>query len=299
MTLQKKQNVAAYAVVIPIVAYILLFLLVPLYLVFYYSFTDEGIKRETDFVGFKNYIDIFKYAEYFDSIKTTLIMAVILTVGGLFIGFLLACLVKTITGKKRSVVLAIWYLPVLISMAVVSQFVKLLISPTGTINRIIESLGGEAIIFTESTFWMYFFIIFVSLWKGTGGTILFMLAGMTAIDQSVYEAADIDGANKWQKILFITLPLTRPMIGYCLITGFIGNMGIFEQVQLISNGGPNSTTKVIMFRIYDEAFSNFKYGFACALSVVIGIIIFIFTCINLWITDGSIFKAEKQRGKNA
>ena len=296
MTKSARDNVKGWAVMTPILLYFSLFTIVPIVILFVMSFSNYGEKIVagkfvSEWVGFKNYADVFRYPEYFKSILITFTIAVGVVVAGMFFGFLAAVAMKSIS-KGSTFFRMIWYIPGLLSGAIVSEFFNVMLANDGTINRILEALGQEMIFWKLSTGWMYFWIIFIVTWGGTGGTAMYFLAGLNGIDKSVYEAAELDGVNRRQKLAYITLPLLRPMLGYILITGFIGAFNIFEPVLLISNGGPDQSTKVILYRLYDEAFKNFKYGFSCALSVIVMFIVLILTFFNIKVSDSGILKVE-------
>lgn len=298
MNKRQRDNIKGWAVMTPILIYFALFTVVPIVILFVMSFTNYGEtikagKFVSEWVGWKNYADVFRYPEYFRSIFITFAIAVGVVAAGMTFGFLASLAMKAIV-KGSTFFRMIWYIPGLLSGAIVSEFFNMMLANDGTINRIIESLGGQMIAWKLSTGWMYFWIIFIVTWGGTGGTAMYFLAGLNGIDKEIYEAAYLDGVNKRQKMWYITLPLLRPMLGYILITGFIGAFNIFEPVLLISNGGPDQSTKVVLYRLYDEAFKNFKYGFSCALSVIVMIIVLALTFINIRISDSGILKVEEK-----
>lgn len=296
MKLRRKESITGLSVVIPMVLYFALFTVVPLVMMVQYSLTNYNvIKNQQAFIGlrnFKNMFDIKHYPEYFTSIGITLLISILIVGVGMLLGFVLALMmVKVMRGK--SIFRILWYIPALLPMSVVSRFLTTLLSANGSLNRLFELFGGSGVIdWYGSTFWMYFWIVFVITWKGLGSTALLFVAGINGVSKDIYEAADIDGATGLTKIIKITLPLIRPMLGFILITGFIGAFNLFEPVMLISGGGPDQSTKVIMYRIYDEAFKNNNLGFASAISLVVFVIVMILTFINIKISDDSILKME-------
>ena len=125
-------------------------------------------------------------------------------------------------------------------------------------------------------------IIFMT-WKGLGGSIILYLAGLQNIPRDYYEAADIDGANRWQKFKNITLPLLSPVTFYILITSLIGGFQVFVEVQvMVPSGGKNYSAATVVFYLYEKAFSNNLLGYGCAVAVILAIIIFIITAFNFW-----------------
>ena len=298
MKLERKDSITGLSVVIPMVIYYAIFTIVPLGMLIGYSFTNYNVIKNTkDWVGFRNFINIFnlqEYPEYFSSIWITVIISVLVVAFGMVLGFVLG-LMMCKEKKGKSFFRVIWYIPALLPMSVVSRFLTTLLGPDGSLNRLFEMFGGSGIIdWYGSTFWMYFWIVFIVTWKGLGSTALLYVAGINGIDKEVYEAADIDGATGITKVFKITLPMMRPMIGFILITGFIGAFNLFEPVMLISGGGPNETTKVIMYRIYDEAFRNNNLGFASALSLIVFVIVMILTIFNIKVSDDSILRMEEK-----
>ncbi len=297
MTMRKKEAVAGLAVVIPMTAYYALFTLVPLGMLFFYSFTNYNIvKRQQDFIWFKNFIDFFKYSQYASSMVITLFIAVMVVAIGMVLGFLLALLLTKVI-RARTFLRTLWYIPALLPLAVVSRFLTVLLSPQGSVNTLFVALGLGAQNWFDSAFWMYFWIIAIVTWKGLGSTALLFIAGLNGVSKEIYEAADIDGATGWNRVIKITLPLIRPMIGFILITGFIGAFNLFEPVMLISNGGPEGATKVIMFMIWDEAFRNNNLGFASALSVLVFIVVLVLTWLNIKVSDNSILRFDAKGGR--
>ena len=294
MKKSSRENLKGWGILTPVFVYFALFTVVPICMMLFMSFTSYGEVMSagsfvTKFVGFKNYADIFRHKEYLFSYLYTFIIAVGVVAVGMFTGFFVALALKSIKFMK-GFFRTVWYVPALISAAVMSQFVKILIEPAGIINRFVMWTGRNAIMFDQSTVWMYFWIIAIVSWQGIGGTALLFLAGLNSIGDELYEAADIDGVNPVQKLWYITLPLLKPMTGFILITGFMGAFNIFEPVLLISGGGPHNTTKVILFRLYDEAFQNNKHGFTCALSFITMLIIMALTLFNIRISDSNLYR---------
>ena len=293
MKIKKKEAIQGTAIILPIMISFGIFSCVPLFMLFYYSFRNYNIiKRTNEYNGFTNFIRIFTREEYLSSLSTTILMAVILTFVSVFFAFLvgLGC---TKSKNHQGLLRTIWYIPSLISMYVISEILNNMLGVNGTINKLFEAIGLPAQDWYRSTFWMYFWIILITAWRGIGGTSILFIAALGSIDKSVYEAADLDGASGIKRIWYITIPLIKPMFSFIFINAFIGACQIFEPVLFISEGGPDQTTKVILYRIYDEAFWNNKMGFACALSVVITIFIMIFSIFGMIISDSDMLKIKE------
>ncbi len=235
----------------------------------------------TQFVGFKNFVTIFTDKNYYVLFLATILIAVF-TIGLSLVFGMLIALAVTQPLRGRGVYRTVYYIPVVISMAVVAQIANVWLSYNdGTFNNILNTLGMGSVAWKQSTFWMYFWIIFICVWKGLGATVILLVAGLNAIPPELYEAAELDGAGAVTKFFKITLPQLRPMLVFVMITSIIGAFNIFEPVQLISQGGPDGTTKVILFQIYNEAFQNGNYGMGSAIAVVVLVMLMILTALNM------------------
>lgn len=276
-----RENLRGWGIIGPIILYYFIFGIIPMIILFRYSFTQDDLFLGTQFVGLRNFITIFTDKNYYLLFAATILIAVF-TIGlSLVLGMLIA-LAVTQPIRGRSVYRTIYYIPVVISMAVIAQIANVWLSYNeGTFNNILNVFGADSIAWKQSTFWMYFWIIFICVWKGLGATVILLVAGLNAISPELYEAAELDGAGTVTKFFKITLPQLRPMLVFVMITSIIGAFNIFEPVQLISNGGPDGTTKVILFQIYNEAFQNGNYGMGSAIAVVVLILLMILTALNM------------------
>ncbi|MBQ7163709.1 MAG: sugar ABC transporter permease [Clostridia bacterium] len=293
MTREKREAAHGLALITPIMISFTVFTVVPLAMLFWYSFRNYNILKNTDvWNGFTNYVRIFTRKEYLSSLGTTILMAVILTAVSVSVSFLvgLGC---TKVRKHQGLLRTIWYIPSIIPIYVITAILNNMLANDGTINKILALFGAEGVKWYRSTFWMYFWIIFITSWRGIGGTSLLFIAALGSVDKNVYEAADLDGATGIKRIWYITIPLIKPMFSFILINAFIGACQIFEPVLFISEGGPDQSTKVILYRIYDEAFLNGKMGFACAMSVVVTIFIMIFSIAGMIISDSDMLKIKE------
>lgn len=281
--LLKKEKRTAWLLLTPMLIYYTVFSILPVIFVFVVSFLHwQLLSNEISWAGLDNFRVFFTEPDNFRSLINTGIMGITILVLNMGLGLLLALGLNKnlyLRGLQR----AIWYIPVVISMAVISDILAKMLFPTanGTMNVILSKFGIGTIAWNQSTFWMFFWIIVLSVWKGLGTTILYFIAGLNAIPVELYEAAQIDGCNKFQKFLYVTMPGIRPMTSFILVTSLIGIFNIFEPVQLISEGGPNRTTEVIMFKIYNEMASNFQMGMSAAVSLIVTFIVFIITLFSL------------------
>lgn len=273
LNLRHKDEVVAYSILIPMLLYFMVFSVFPILFVIFLSFTEwNGIMGWPVFVGLRNFATFFTNTDYIVTLARAGVYGFFILFFNVIIGFFIALLLNQ---KIRGVGLirTIWYLPVLVPFAVVSQMMSAVLNPVdGIVMNIMRKFMEEPVVFQKSTVWMSFWIIVISVWKGVGGTVIIYLAGLQGIDVSLYEAAKVDGANKARLMWHITLPSIRPITMFVIITGIIGSFLIFEPVQLITQGGPHGTTNTILVRIYEDAFKNFSMGMASASSVVVLVI---------------------------
>jgi multiple sugar transport system permease protein len=182
----------------------------------------------------------------------------------------------------RSLYRALWYVPTLTSAAIMAQVAVIFISPfDGVINAVLTSLGRSPVIWTIEGNWMRVFIIAFTIWRGVGSPVVLFLAALQGIHPELYEAAMVDGANGWQLLRRITIPLLRPMILFVFVTGVIGGFQIFEAVMLISKGGPQNMTNVMLLQIYNDAFVNTNMGVASAGAVLMALILLYFSLTGM------------------
>ncbi|MCD6520817.1 MAG: sugar ABC transporter permease [Anaerolineae bacterium] len=258
-----------------------MFFLFPVFANFFVSFTRwTGVYDKPRWVGLANYKRYLSYP-YPLIILNTAIFAVIILIVQTVVAFFIAILLNQKVvglGLYRS----LFYIPTLTSSAIMAQVFFAFISPfDGVFNAILKALGRPIVIWTISPFWMRTFIILYSIWRGVGGPIVLFLAALQGIHREIYEAAMVDGAGRWSLLWHITIPLLRPMIIFVLITGMIGGFQIFESVLLISAGGPENKTNVMLLQIYNDAFVNQNLGLASAGSVIMAVILLWFSMMNM------------------
>lgn len=236
-----------------------------------------GIQGQPRFIGLANYVRFFQDPLYYNALWRSIWMGALVTSITLLAGFGAAFLMNMpLFGK--GIYRSIWYVPAVTSTVATTQIFNLFLDPSnGVINNLLVSLGKEPIIWQFSVFWSVFWIVVYSVWKGVGGAALIWLAGLQSVDVNLYEAAEIDGAGRWQKLRYVTIPGLKPIATYIVITSLIGAIQIYEQVMFITGGGPYGQTEVLVFRIYRDAFWDFNLGMAGTSSLVMAVIVFTVT----------------------
>jgi ABC-type sugar transport system permease subunit len=279
--LHRRQAIEAWLILTPILIYYSVFFLFPVVANLYVSFTRwNGIQGLPKWVGLANY-KLYLTKPYPLIILNTLLFAVLILVVQTTLAFLIAVLLnQKVIGQ--GLYRALFYIPTLTAAAVTAQVAFVFISPfDGVLNAILKMLGRPIVIWTISAFWMRAFITVYSIWRGVGGPVVLFLAALQGIHREIYEAAMVDGATGRDMLLYITVPLLRPMIIFVLVTGMIGSFQIFEAVMLISKGGPSNQTNVMLLQIYNDAFVNTNMGLASAGSVIMAMILLWFSLTNM------------------
>jgi multiple sugar transport system permease protein len=234
-----------------------------------------GINDHPKFVGFHNFVIFFKDKSYVADLMRSIWMGGLVTGLTIISGFGAALLMNMpLFGK--GIYRTLWYVPVVTSTIATTQVLNIFLNPIdGAVNKAIEALGFQPILWQASTFWGIVEICVFSVWKGIGGSALIWLAGLQSVDPVLYEAAEIDGAGRMGKFFNVTLPGIKPIATYIVITGLISAVQIYEQVAFLTNGGPYGTTEVLVYRIIKDGFFNFNLGMAGASSIILAVIVFI------------------------
>jgi ABC-type sugar transport system permease subunit len=263
----------AWTILVPILLYYTLFAAVPVIMNVIVSFAEWNGITKINWVGFSNYLRFFKDPLYILIFKNTALFTIFSMVIGVPLGLIVAVLLNQ---KVRAMGLyrSLWYVPTVTSAAIMSQFVALFISPYGgVLNIILKSLGFAEVVWTINAPAMRAVIVFFSVWKGVGGTMVLYLAALQAIPIELYEAAMVDGADALRRFWYLTIPMVRHMTAFVVVTGVIGGFQIFEPILLISKGGPFNQTNVIINQIYNDAFKNMDFGLATTSSTLLGLLL--------------------------
>ena len=266
---------------VPGLVLMLLFQLWHILRALYYSFLKVNLmsgKKES--VGLKNYIDAFSDRIFLRSIWTTFKYFLMRVPLQIVLGFLLALLVvkKTkFSGFMRTVIL----IPVITSMVVVTAVFGLMFHPSnGLINGILSWFGIPAQGFLTDERQALWSIAYMTIWKNVGRTMLFFLAGLMGIPESLYEAASIDGANTIQKHVYVTIPMLGPTFAFVFLTTTINSFQVFGPVLMTTGGGPANSTNVIVMHIYQNAFVYNQVGYASALSIIFASMLIVVSLIQ-------------------
>lgn len=274
----RKKIYKGYFTIPAVLIYSLLFM-VPVILNFYYSFTNWNAIKMTGetakFIGLENYIKIFQNPELVGVIGRTLFFALVTTVFKNVLGFLLA-LAFNEGLKTKNILRAIFFLPAMLSPLIIGLIFGSIFMKAGFANQLLTALGlgkmTKAWLTTKST--ALGTTMFVEIWRQVGFNMVIYLAGLQLIDKGFYEAASVDGANKKQQLIYITIPRMIPSLIINLLLALSQGLKAFDIVFVLTGGGPNGATELINTLVFRE-FGKKLYGMSSAY----GVILFIITAI--------------------
>ncbi|MDF2371949.1 MAG: sugar ABC transporter permease [Rhizobiaceae bacterium] len=247
------------------------------------SFYGTTLIGESVFRGLDNYLSIFGDLDLLRSFGITLLFNLIANPLQIVLSLMVALLVfrpGPLIGLFRSVL----FLPVTLSLVLTALIWNLLLDPyLGPVNAVLDAVGIGRQGFFKDEAQALGSMVWLTTWRGVGYWMLFMLAGLYAIPESLYEAAKIDGASWWQRFRHVTLPLMRRPIAFVLVASTAINMLFFAPVYVITAGGPNGATDFVMFRIYQAAFNYIDVGRSLAMSTVMLVVVLAVAIVELWL----------------
>ncbi len=285
LRLSTRENLAGWAFIgLNFIGYIL-FKLIPLLIAAGLSFSKWNFAssiKNLKFVGFDNYAKLTTDPVFMKSFINTVIYGIVLVPIVIFLALILGVILNNHVFGKGILRLA-FYLPNISSMVAVSVVWMILFLPSyGPINQFLTSMGvANPPKWLNSSWTSLLSIIIVGVWQRIGYNIIIILAGLQGIPDSLYEAADIDGANGIQKFRFITIPSLSNTMFFLTMISFISSFQVFTPVQVMTQGGPGNSSSVLVYYIYRTAFMNNNIGYASAMSWILFFLVFIFSALRL------------------
>lgn len=283
---EKKQLRTGLLIISPWLAGLLAFTVIPLIIAIRMSLTNYNFLTPSKFIGLQNYVTMFtKDPLIWKSLGITFLYAIFAVPLQLLFGFLLANLLNQ---KLRGIMVfrTIFYIPCLIvTVSATLLWRQMLDTDFGIINYLLTSLGLHKVSWLAGTGTIIASTIFISIWQ-SGKMMIINLSGLQGIPTSLYEAADLDGCGKLRQVYYITFPLMTPVLFMNLLIGLIGAFKSFTLLKILTDGGPNNASLVYMLYLYKNAFSNFKLGYANAMSVFMFVIVGVLTLL--------VFKSSKR-----
>ena len=281
-----KQKISYLFIALPAILFFI-FQLAPVFISFFWSFTNYSIVHSPKFVGLANYKNILLNDPLFWKAMGNTVLYVI---GVVPIGVCLSLLLAVAIDQKikfKNFFKSVFFLPTVTAIVAISVIWKWLYAGEkyGLFNYFIMKLGFQPVDWLASPTWTLPSIMIMSIWAGLGYNMILFLAGLQTIPNVMYEAAEMDGAGFWKKFFHITLPLLKPTIVFVAMMSFIFSFQVFEQVYIMTGGqggigGVLNSALTIVAYLYDKGFQKFEMGYASALAYIIFLCIFILTMVN-------------------
>ncbi|WP_214411895.1 carbohydrate ABC transporter permease [Sphaerisporangium fuscum] len=283
----QRQGRAGYLFLAPSLLFFTVFLILPSIFAIFLSVSEWGGYDLTQikFIGVRNYGDILNFDSTFVSpiLVNTLLFTVLSVVPSVAGSLLVAQCIERL--RFQGFWRFLYFLPVVATVVAIGNVWKMMYQPSGLINGILNALHVNSIGFLSDPKVALPSVAVVQAWASIGSAVLILTAGIKAIDRTIFEAAEIDGANSWTTFWGITLPLLRPSLLFVFITQCIAGMQSFALIIVMTkDGGPANSTNVAAFEMYQQAFKFGAWGTASAMAMVLFIIIFIATLIQLWVS---------------
>lgn len=281
----RKVDPAFYWMTVPAAILVAIFLYWPFLQGAFYSLTNSQGYGTWDFIGLKNFIAMFSDSRVGNAYIFTIVMAVVITIGQNFLGLFLAVLLNSKIAFKNGF-RAIFFVPYTLAVLVIGYVFKYIFMVP--IPEIGQALGidwlSTSLLTNPDLAW--FPIAFLSIWQGVAYSTLLYLAGLQTIDTEVYEAADIDGVNAWQRFWQITFPLIGPFFTINMVLSLKNALSMFDQVIALTGGGPDSKTETVSYLIFQNGLGNGEYAYQMANAVTFFIVLAILAFIQLKFFSG-------------
>ena len=280
-----RDSLIAYSFIAPNFIGFCVFTLVPMVFAIALAFCAWDGRHAIEFIGLKNFVKLFTTDKIFQAALKNTVVYVIGTVPLTLACSLAMAVLLNQNVKLRNFFRTVAFFPYVASLVAVAAVWNMIFNPSmGPINMILNQFFGVAV--ENLPRWAagkdtaMITVILFSVWKNMGYYMVIYLAALQGVPRELYEAATVDGANKWQQFRNVTLPQIKPTTFFCTIMLVIGSFKIYDTVAIMTNGGPGRATKMLVTYIYDVAFNNIKYGQASAIAMVLLVIVLIVTIIQ-------------------
>jgi len=275
----------AWLMLVPAGVLLITFLIIPIILTFILAFTNARLisPRPATFVGVDNFVRLFSDETFWHSLQNTVVFAIVIVPIQSAVALGLAVLVNK---KMRGINFfrTVYFLPVVTSIVVVSMLWLFMYQPDGLINSVLARFGIHGPDWLGNPDTALFAIIVLSIWQACGMHMIIWLSGLQTIPGELYEAAEIDGATKWQQFVNVTWPGLRPTAVFILITITIAAFSLFAQVNLMTQGGPLDATTTLVYMAVRVGYQQQQTGYASAISLIFFALVLIVTLVNRYVT---------------
>ena len=286
MTMDKRKSRTYFFMILPaFIGFIILFI-VPVIMSFGYSVTNWSVyNADIEFIGLRNFQKLFSDVKTVSAIGHSVKYAILITIIQNVLSIILAVLLNKKT-KAANFVKTITFLPAVLSIMVVGYLFQYIMTSAdgGLLNSIIQFFGGQPVNWLGDSNIALYSVLATQVWQWTGWSMVIYVANLKSIDSSLYEAAEIDGANGIQKFFRVTLPLLYPATSFNVLMSLIGGMKMFDAVFVMTKGGPGYATETIMTTLIREGFNTGKTAYACAFAVVFFVLVFVFSKVVTYLS---------------
>lgn len=286
----RKENIAGLVFILPAIIPLLIFWIIPVIWSGGLSFTDWDMMSERiNFMGLKNYTSLLRDPKFGKVLWNTLVFAVGSTLPSIIIGLLVA-LAMNGTRKGTGIYRTVIFAPYITPMVAVSVVWSWIFEPrVGILNFVLELFGLPGLEWTQSSDTAMLSVLIVTVWKSIGWTMIFYMEAIRKVPQTLLEAAAIDGANGFWKFWKITLPIISPTTFFLIIMSTISSLQAYDQIQVLTQGGPAGATRTLLYYYYQEAFRNFNTGKASAVAIVLVIITVVLSLVETEVSKKTVF----------
>jgi len=283
--LQKRENRWGYLFILPNFIGFALFTMVPIIIAFIFSLSNYDVVSRFTFIGLENYFKLLQDRIFIKSLTNTLYYSLLTVPAGIVLSFLTAVLLnRKMRGIK--IVRTFLFIPVITSSVAVSLVWSMLYEEhAGLLNIFLKAIGLKPVGWLTDPSIAMISVAIVSIWKNLGYNMTIYLAGLQGVPNELYEAATIDGAGKWQKLLHITVPMLHPTTYFVALTALIRSFQEFDMVNIMTEGGPINSTITVAMYLYNYGFKYFEMGYACAAAYVLFLLVFVVSLVQNHISD--------------
>lgn len=276
-----QETITAWLFLAPALILLAIFVFYPISYLFYLSFTSGSFTSEgIQWIGLRNYLRLLVNPDFWQVIGNTIYFTVATVIPSLILPLIIAVLLNqsvTLRGLLRTA----YFIPSITSLVAVGLGFRWLFQNQGPVNELFITLGFDPIPWLNSTVWAMPVLIILSTWQQLGFNMVVFLAGLQAIPQLRYEAAELDGADGLAKFWYVTIPGLRSTLIFTTITTVIFTLRSFEQVYVVTGGGPLNSTNLLVYYIYQEAFARFDFGYAAAAATVLLMVTLVLVYLQL------------------
>ena len=276
--LVRRETISAYLFLLPSLVFFVTFVVLPMFICVYYSFLDYGLGGIRGFDGLNNYIQLFQDPIFHRGLLNTVLIVVVAVPSVTVFSLWVSSAIYKMRAFPRSFFRCVFYLPVVTGSVAITVVWKWILDPyNGILNQILNRGDFDWLGNQSTAIW---FIILILFTTSIGQPIVLYVAALGNVDQTLIEAAEVDGATKLQVFWKIKWPQIMPTTLYVLVITTINSFQCFALIQLLTRGGPLNSTMTIMYQVYDTAYRLNDLGYACAIGVVLAIIIAIFSALQ-------------------